>query len=291
MKKLFGATVALSVIAIFISSAQAINLSLAVVQNGLAVVEGDKATKYVPITWENNIVGSTSRSGRFSFSSVVPPNCVGVLSIGTETIPVALANCTPTPEPTGGVFKTGQTASFAEGDDGNLGQGVASPTPRFIVNVNAAEDNGAGGGIAGNGICDGTEICNGTVTDDLTGLTWPRDLDCVGGNTVQTWANALAAANTLAHGNVVCGLADGSVAGDWRLPNRNELASLLDLGTFNPALPAGHPFISFAAFSYWTSTTIAGTTSNAWLVGLDGGFVGGLNKTSGGFVTAVRGGY
>ena len=44
--------------------------------------------------------------------------------------------------------KTGQTTSYAAGDDGALQKGVASPNPRFT-------DNG-----------------NGTVTDNLTGLIW-----------------------------------------------------------------------------------------------------------------------
>ena len=54
------------------------------------------------------------------------------------------------------------------------------------------------------------------------------------------WQEALDAANTLASGS--CGLSDGSMAGDWRLPNVNELRSLIDWGNFSPALPAGHPF-------------------------------------------------
>lgn len=41
-------------------------------------------------------------------------------------------------------------------------------------------------------------------------------------------------ANTLADG--ACGLTDGSVAGDWRLPNVRELYSLIHLQFFFPAL-------------------------------------------------------
>ena len=162
----------------------------------------------------------------------------------------------------GRVFKTGQTTSFATGDDGDFQAGTPVPSPRFT-------DNG-----------------DGTITDNLTGLTWLKNASCLG---QQTWANALAAANALADSNVACSLEDGSVAGDWRLPNRNELTSLLDLGTFDPALPAGHPFMNVADF-YWSSTTVAVETIAAWNVFFNFGSVGISDKANRVFVTAVRGG-
>lgn len=58
---------------------------------------------------------------------------------------------------------------------------------------------------------------------------------------VDPWQIALDAANTLMDG--ACGLSDGSVAGDWRLPNMNELKSLVDYMNVGPALTPGHPFV------------------------------------------------
>ncbi len=104
--------------------------------------------------------------------------------------------------------QTGQTDLYAVGDDGDLQMGVAWPDPRFTDN----ED--------------------GTVTDNLTGLLWLKDANCFGG---RSWANALSDANGLADGG--CGLSDGSLAGDWRLPNVKELQSLIHYGVHDPALP------------------------------------------------------
>jgi hypothetical protein len=56
------------------------------------------------------------------------------------------------------------------------------------------------------------------------------------------------------------------VAGSWRLPNVKELASLIDYGTFNPALPAGHSFSGVQLTRYWSSTTVVGLPDWAWVV-------------------------
>jgi hypothetical protein len=159
------------------------------------------------------------------------------------------------------VPKTGQTTSYATGDDGALQKGVAWPNPRFT-------DNG-----------------NGTVTDNLTGLIWLKNANCFG---ARNWATALGDANALPSG--ACGLSDGSVAGDWRLPNVRELQSLIDYGRFSFALPSGHSFTGVQSNFYWTSTTNAGVTSMAWYVRLVGGGVDFTLKTNTTPVWPVRGG-
>ncbi len=161
-----------------------------------------------------------------------------------------------------GIPKTGVISSYGARDDGALQAGVAWPIMRFT-------DNG-----------------NGTVTDNLTGLIWLKDASCLG---LQTWYGALAAANAL--GNNGCSLSDGSSPGDWRLPNRSELKSLLDVSRSNPALPLGHPFINVVAGSYWTSTSharFAGTT--AWDITLYDGVVSGHGLANTWYVWPVRGG-
>ncbi len=159
------------------------------------------------------------------------------------------------------IAKTGQTTSYAVGDDGELQKGTAWPSPRF------------------------TDNNNGTVTDNLTGLVWLKNANCFG---TQTWANALTSANTLASG--ACGLTDSSSVGDWHLPNIVELESLVDAERFNPALPAGHPFTGVQSFVYWSSSTGAGSAGNAWNVSMDYGYVDYYGKGNGFYVWPVRAG-
>ena len=101
--------------------------------------------------------------------------------------------------------------------DGEIQAGVPFPTLRF------------------------TDNSSGTVRDNLTGLIWLKNATCFGG---QTWGNALSAANNLADDpastTTDCGLPDGSVASDWRLPNVKELQSLIDFGFGSSPLKRGH---------------------------------------------------
>lgn len=171
---------------------------------------------------------------------------------------------------------TGQTASYASGDDGDLGKGVAWPSPRF-------SDQG-----------------NGTVVDNLTGLTWMKNANCTetaggiakGAGTLK-WSDALTWSNNLKNGS--CGLADGSSAGQWRLPNFNELSSLLDYSIasmvvypFLPIIPAGHPFANVQANSYWSSTTDSASHGNAWSLTLASGLTLTVGKSDTRNVWAVR---
>ena len=168
------------------------------------------------------------------------------------------------------VPKTGQTGCWdvdgytincaGTGQDGEYQKGV-SVDPRF------------------------TENADGTVKDNQTGLIWLKNASCFGW---QNWTSALSSANTLASG--ACGLSDGSVAGDWRLPNRKEWESLLDLGRRYPALPAGHPFSGVQSFSHWSSTTYKDYPYLAWVVDLYDGSFFYEYKLNSGYVWPVRGG-
>ena len=130
-----------------------------------------------------------------------------------------------------------------------------------------------------------TDNSDGTVTDNLTGLIWLKNASCFG---QIDWTTALTDTSTLNNGD--CGLSDGSNEKDWRLPNFNELRSLIDPGRTDPALPAAHPFIGVQSDVYWSSTTNEDFTDRAWIVWLDSGDVSYYIKNLNYYVWPVRGG-
>ncbi len=118
---------------------------------------------------------------------------------------------------------------------------------------------------------------DGTVKDNLTGLIWLKDANCLT-MTENRWNLALEQTSALATGK--CGLSDGSREGDWRLPNIREMQSLLDYSQYYPALPAGHPFtivLDPLQTLYWTSTSLPPDIElweeYAWSVELNYGYV------------------
>jgi hypothetical protein len=160
----------------------------------------------------------------------------------------------------------------AAGEDILLQRGIAWPNPRF-------SDNN-----------------NGTVTDNLTGLIWLKDADCFGR---RDWHTALLFSNILSNG--VCGLSDGSVAGQWRLPNLRELHSLVDVAFIHPALSdttgtgqwsEGNPFVHVREdYAYWSSTTYAGNPATAaWYVWMGTGDTNWNDKINEWRMWPVRGG-
>jgi hypothetical protein len=186
------------------------------------------------------------------------------------------------------VWQTGQKTCYntdgdvfdclGTGQDGELQAGTAWPLPRF-------QDNG-----------------DGTVTDNLTGLTWLKDVNCLGTNYPLDvpsgkgeWQEALAAVAKINNGTFSACAAGQS---DWRLPNRKEFQSLLDYSQSSPALPAGHPFQNVTAVSplhFWTSTSSglvvdAPNFARGWYVSLYDGMIDNSLKNYAVRIWPVRGG-
>jgi hypothetical protein len=180
--------------------------------------------------------------------------------------------------------KTGQAVSYdanaTKADDAALQTGIAWPSPRF------------------------TDNADGTVTDNLTGLMWVQDANCImtkyssfdtddTTDGMVTWQHALdfvAGINAGTYPN--CGAGHT----DWRLPNRKELRSLANYGLTNSAAwlntpGAGNPgFSNVQADYYWSSTTYVGSASFAWLVNMYDGVVVGDGNSNRHYVWPVRSG-
>lgn len=170
------------------------------------------------------------------------------------------------------------TANCPSGQDGDYEMGI-DPVIAPTYDITGAYNTPAWTGVRF------TDNGDGTVTDNLTALIWLKNAHCWG---PQNWGNALTTSNALAHGQ--CGLTDGSSAGDWRLPNANEMHSLIDLTQSNPALPSGHHFYGVQLNAYWSSTTGTICITSAKAVSLLDGYVGNYAKSNWGYVWPVRGG-
>jgi len=186
-----------------------------------------------------------------------------ILVLATSLLPFATARAAPADLPQTGqttcTDATGATIACANtGQDGDRKAGVAWPNPRFTV--------------------DGTGNC---ITDDLTGLMWIRNPDA----TTRTWQQALDFANSLE----LCG------SPDWRMPNINELESLVNIEAANQAIFLnGQGFGGVQAGSYWSSSIYAGFGAGAtpfvWVVTMASGGLGPIPRSGSGFVLPVRAG-
>ena len=118
------------------------------------------------------------------------------------------------------------------------------PTTRFVVN----------------GDC---------VTDNLTGLMWAKDgylfypASWGSSTTAGTAQYKIAQMNTNSTATAyhLCGYSD------WRLPNINELGSLVNYTyTKQVSWLNSQGFINVQPDRYWSSTAYAGDSSNAWML-------------------------
>jgi hypothetical protein len=125
---------------------------------------------------------------------------------------------------------------------------------------------------------------NGTVTHNKTGLMWMRcslgqswdGSTCSGSAISFTWANALAAAQSHT-------FADNS---DWRLPNKHELASIVEERCANPAINS--TVFPNTAGAFWSSSPNASLSNSAWYVSFFYGDASSNLKNHNGVVRLVR---
>ena len=164
----------------------------------------------------------------------------------------------------------GRKISCSEtGQDGELRIGASWPDPRFT-------DNG-----------------DQTITDNLSGITWTKDAnpltsrrapDMPNTDGAVSWQDALDFSKIL-NKETYLGFTD------WRLPNRNEMASIINYAVAEPSFWFnGIGFLNVRKH-YWSSGTTAFNTGKAWKIGVDGTILD-EEKTAyaGSFVWPIRDG-
>lgn len=125
---------------------------------------------------------------------------------------------------------------------------------------------------------------NGTVTHNATSLMWMRcsigqtwqGERCTGVASEFTWQQALTQNGT-------------NYAGysDWRLPNKNELASIVELRCYNPSINDAI-FPDTPRSIFWSSTPYADGSDGSWSVAFGRGSVFRGSKNYGYHVRLVR---
>ena len=127
---------------------------------------------------------------------------------------------------------------------------------------------------------------NGTVTDTKTGLMWKKCSEgqiwdsntnsCSGGNIVYTWQKALQQAQKVN--------TDGGFASyiDWRVPNKNELASLVEEQCYAPAINLA-VFPNASSNSYWSSSPLSDDGDGAWSISFGYGSENSVSKNLNGY--------
>ncbi len=140
-----------------------------------------------------------------------------------------------------------------------------------------------------------TDLENGTVRDNQTGLIWLKNANCF---RWKSFDKAMELIDELKSGQ--CGISDGSIAGDWRLPSVWEWEDLFVKKYRNPALSntkgtgkwkPGDPFDNVQNLYYWTGTMFpdaTGRLDNAYCVYLYYGAVHSKERNLGLYVWPVR---
>ncbi len=121
---------------------------------------------------------------------------------------------------------------------------------------------------------------DGTVTDAESGLVWEQVTQGP-----MTWQAALDYCENLELGGHT----------DWRMPDVNELQSIVEYTAYDPAISDPEcskygPFPNTVSNFYWSSTSSASSNSSVWGVNFKDGDITTGTKTGSYYVRAVRGG-
>ncbi|GGD36130.1 hypothetical protein GCM10012288_07640 [Malaciobacter pacificus] len=162
-------------------------------------------------------------------------------------------------------LSTGQTASYSNFDDGYYKKGTAR---------NYTKEKGI-------------------VIDKVTGLQWQDDYsDNAGAITLKPWStqtNYDAANYDDTIGDTAVTYCENLTLGDyndWRLPTQEELESIIDYSKYSPSMNS--VFENTISDSYWSSTSSAKLSSQAWGVYFNNGWNFYAFKNANAYVRCVR---
>lgn len=120
--------------------------------------------------------------------------------------------------------------------------------------------------------------------DNVTNLTWKSCTEgltgatCAGGaaNGSLDQAGAVSTCSALNSQNAGSGYANLKT---WRLPTVEELLTIPNYSTFNPSIDTGN-FPNTQPNDYWSSTSLAGSPSQGWIVNLNVGIANNTTNTN-----------
>ncbi len=113
-----------------------------------------------------------------------------------------------------------------------------------------------------------------TIYDSSTNLDWQNNID--NATRLKTWDEA----------HDYCTVSNDGGYGDWRLPNINELLSIVEVGKQDPAID--DIFLYTSSDYYWSSTS-SDTGSYGWTINFNSISMSYKGKTSEYYVRCVRG--
>jgi hypothetical protein len=150
-----------------------------------------------------------------------------------------------------GLPPTAQTTIYRAGDDGHFETGLPDGTTAALVQLFGDPDEATR--FVDNG--------DGTVTDHATGLMWVKDPQNGPGSpfdATMDWDDAIDNCLALSYAGHT----------DWRLPNINELCSIIDFE--NASMKVWSPLVlADGSYYYWSATTDATWSPYAWYVWWD----------------------
>lgn len=187
---------------------------------------------------------TADKAGSYTLSLVIgngkvtsSPDAVTIMAVNPRALP-----------------DTGQTTSYAVGDDGT-----------YLSTAPSYSDNG-----------------DGTITDKVTGLMWQKCTSwlsgslCSGGTlTAYNWYQASGTASDTYNAGGAINACGGNILGysDWRLPADFELMSIVDYGTSAARAINTTYFPGTQLDYYWVSTPSAINDTLAWSVEFGAGVV------------------